>query len=52
MRRVNGKGRCEKTADVVTIALEPTQGTTKRATSERGLFEIATDGKQISLHRK
>jgi hypothetical protein len=51
MRRVNGQGRCEALADAVNVTLEPGQGTTKRATADRGLFEVVTDGQQVSLRR-
>jgi hypothetical protein len=52
IRRINAAGRCEQLADDVVVSLNPVTKLTHRSTSRKGMFEVATDGSQVSLRRK
>ena len=51
VRRLNNRGRCEALADQIVVNLEPELKDTKRATTQKGMFEITTDGRQVSIRR-
>jgi hypothetical protein len=51
VRRLNAKGRCETLADEAIVNLDPKLKNTKRATTKKAMFDISTDGSQVTIRR-